>query len=143
MIQKLQKLWADESGLVSALEMPIGVFTSMVLIVVGLVMILAYILGMTVTDAVATSAQAGALYVYPAQSATAVSTAQQLFNASLPQSSTLLQCVPLKVTTPTTSTPTFAVSTTCTVNMGMLFGYPITASWSTSDSIPVGPYAIE
>lgn len=138
----LTSLVTDESGLVTAMEMTIGIMLSFVLIVTAAIMIAYSIMGIMVADAALVSARAGSQFLFPSQSSTAIFTAQQVFVTEVPHSPQV-SCSPLNVTTPASiSAPNFAVSSDCTVDMGTFLGQRIAMNWTAKASVPVGPYSV-
>ncbi len=138
----IAKLLADESGLVTAMEMTVGIMLSFVLIVTAVIIIAYSIMGVMVDDAALVSARAGSQFLFPSQSAQAVATAQQVFAAAVPHSPQV-SCSALNVTTPaSTSAPNFTVSSYCSVDMGTFLGERIATSWTAKASVPVGPYSV-
>ncbi len=140
--KRLTNLLADESGLVSAMEMTVGIMLSFVLIVTAVILIAYSIMGVMVDDAALVSARAGSQFLFPSQSAQAAATAQEVFARAVPHSPEV-SCSALNVTTPaSTSAPNFTVSSNCSVDMGTFLGQRIATSWTAKASVPVGPYSV-
>ncbi len=137
----IKNLLADESGLVSTLELTIGVILSFTLIVTAVILIAYSIMGVMVDDAALVSARAGAQYFFPVQSAQAVTTAQEVFAKAIPQSKQVA-CSSLNVTTPVSEGQSFTVSSRCSVNMGTFLGVHIGTTWTAQASMPIGPYSV-
>ena len=141
----IASLLADESGLVTAMEMTVGIMLSFVLIVTAVILIAYSIMGIMVDDAALVSARAGSQFLFPSQSTQAVAMAQQVFAAAIPHGAYIqtVSCSALNVTTPTsTSAPNFTVSSNCSVDMGTFLGQRIATSWTAKASVPVGPYSV-
>lgn len=140
-MSKITGLWNDESGLVSSMELAIGIMLTFMLIVSAVLLITYSIMGIMVDDAALVSARAGSQFFFPNQSSAATSVAQQIFAKAIPESQQVT-CSPLSVTTPTTRGQSFAVSSNCTVDMGTFLGQHIATSWNAQASVPVGPYSV-
>jgi len=139
--RRIKELLKDESGLVSTLELTIGVILSFTLIVTAVVLIAYSIMGVMVDDAALVSARAGAQYFFPNQSSQAVTTAQAVFAKAIPASKQVA-CSSLSVTTPVSKGESFSVSSNCSVNMGTFLGVHIGTTWTAKASIPIGPYSV-
>jgi hypothetical protein len=136
----MKNFLADDAGLVSAIEMPLGIMLSFVFIVFGVVMILYVLMGTMINDAALMSARAGTQYQFPAQAAQATKVAQAVFSKAIPQSPQTT-CTQLRVTTPQTSGQSFVVSSVCTVHLGTFLGQPISTTWTATASVPVAEVA--
>ncbi len=141
MTEPLADLMADESGLVSAMEMTVGIMLSFVLVVVSVILIAYSIMGVMVDDAALVGARAGSQFLFPSQSSQAISTAQQAFAAALP-SSPQVSCSAPTVSTPSATAREFTVASNCSLDMGTFLGQPIATHWRASASVPVGPYSV-
>ena len=139
--QAFVELLKDESGLVSSMEMTIGIMFSFILIIFALLVIIYAIMGTMINNAALESARAGSQYQFPGEAFMATTVSQQVFARSIPASSEV-SCSPLSVTTPTSATPHFVVSSQCTVNMGTFLGVPIRTSWTAASNVPVGPESV-
>ena len=137
----LTNLLADESGLVTAMEMTVGIMLSFVLIVTAMILIAYSIMGVMVDDAALVGARAGSQFLFPSQSSQAITTAQQAFAAALP-SSPQVSCSAPTVSTPSASAREFTVASNCSLDMGTFLGQPIATHWRASASVPVGPYSL-
>ncbi len=133
---RIHDLLSDESGLVSAMEMTLGIMLSFVLIVSAVLMILYALMGTMVDDAALVSARAGTQFQFPTQASKATAVAKEIFAKAIPQS-TQTQCGPLNVTTPTRVGQSFMVSSVCTVNLGSFLGKQIRTTWTATASVPV------
>ena len=138
---RIGNLLADESGLVSTLELTIGVILSLTLIVTAVILIAYSIMGVMVDDAALVSARAGAQYFFPNQASEAVTTAQEVFAKAIPASKQVT-CLSLNVTTPVSKNQSFTVSSKCSVDMGTFLGVHIGTTWSAQAAIPIGPYSV-
>jgi hypothetical protein len=130
------RLWRDESGLVSALEMVLSVMLSFFLTVFAVLMILYALFGIMVDNAALVSARSATQFLFPAQDTKAALYAQKVWAGEMPQSSTT-QCARLNVVDPTRPGQDFKVSSICTVNMGSFMGVPIKTTWTATASVPI------
>lgn len=137
----MTRLWRDESGLVSALEMVLGVMISFILTVLAVLMLLYALFGIMVDDAALVSARSATQFMFPTQDTQAATVAQQIWAGQLPQSSTT-QCAPLNVVDPTQIGGLFSVSSVCTINMGSFMGVPIKTTWTATASVPIQQVAV-
>ena len=135
------KLLKDDGGLVSSMEMTIGIMFSFILIIFALLVIIYAIMGTMINNAALESARAGSQYQFPGEAFMATTVSEQVFARSIPASSEV-SCSPLSVTTPTSATPQFVVLSQCTVNMGTFLGVPIRTSWTATSNVPVGPESV-
>jgi Na+-transporting methylmalonyl-CoA/oxaloacetate decarboxylase gamma subunit len=140
MTSRIRKFLEDDNGLVSAMEMTLGIMLSFVFIVFGVLMILYALMGTMINNAALVSARAGTQYQFPTQAAEATRVAQEVFTKAIPESPQAT-CTPLSVTTPTTSGQSFVVSSVCTVNLGTFLGHPISTTWTATASVPVAEVA--
>jgi len=141
MFKGVKGVFADDAGLVSSMEMTIGVMLSFILIIFAVLIIAYAIMGVMIDDAALVSARAGSQYQFPGEAFLATTASQQVFARSIPASSQV-SCTPLTVTTPTVAAPHFVVSSQCTVNMGTFLGKPIATTWTATSSVPVGPESV-
>ena len=137
----IAELLADESGLVTAMEMTVGIMLSFVLIVAAVVIIAYSIMGVMVDDAALVSARAGSQFLFPSQSSQAWLAAQSVFYAAIPHSQEVT-CTAPNIIVPANYGQNFTVSSFCTVDMGTFLGQRIATSWTATASVPVGPYAV-
>ena len=140
-VEDLKTLAAAESGLVSSMEMTIGIMLTFVLIVSAILLITYSIMGTMVDDAALVSARAGSQFFFPSQAAQATQTAKQVFEKAIPASQEV-SCATLTVTTPVASKQSFSVSSVCSVDMGTFLGQHIATTWTAKASVPVGPYSV-
>ena len=138
---KVTSLWNDENGLVSSMEMTIGVMLTFVLIVSTVLLITYSLMGAMVDDAALVSARAGSQFLFPNQASAASNMAQQIFAKAIPESKQVI-CSPLSITTPSARGQSFAVSSNCTVDLGTFLGQRIQTNWTAQASVPVGPYSV-
>jgi len=130
------RLWRDERGLVSAIELVLSVMLSFFLTVFAVLMILYALFGIMVDNAALVSARSATQFLFPTQDAQAAAVAQKIWAGELPQSSTT-QCAQLNVVDPTQIGGLFKVSSVCTINMGTFMGIPIKTTWTATASVPI------
>ena len=136
MIARLQDTLSDESGLVSTMEMTLGIMLSFVLIVAAVLMILYALMGTMVDDAALVSARAATQFQFPTQASQATTVAKEVFAKAIPQSAQT-QCAPLSVSVPVKAGQSFVVSSVCTVDLGTFLGNHISTTWTATASAPV------
>lgn len=139
----LIKLLKNDNGLVSSMEMTIGIMFSFILIIFAILLITYLVMGNMIDNAILESARAGSQYLFSSQTQAGMSetVAEQTFARAIPASSQV-SCTPLLVTTPTVSNRIFAVSSQCTINMGSFLGVPIRTGWTAKSNVPVGPESV-
>jgi hypothetical protein len=136
MLGRIRSIVSDESGLVAAMEMTVGIMLSFVLIISAVLLIMYALMGTMVDDAALVSARAATQFQFPLQASQASTVAKEVFAKAIPQS-TQTQCAPLATTVPVKAGQSFAVSSVCTVNLGTFLGVRIGTTWTASASVPV------
>ena len=143
MFQDVKGVFADDSGLVSSMEMTIGVVLSFILAIFAVLIIAYAVMGMAVNSAVITAARAGAMYNFPSETNNASTAAQQVLQEEVFSSTTSnpvqTSCSQMQVTPPSKPDGKFSVLAYCTVKLGNFLGKPIETSWTVHASVPTGP----
>ena len=82
-MKHLRSLLRDESGLVSAMEMTLGIMLAFVLIVSAVLMLMYAIMGVKVDNAALALTRAATQFQFPAQVSQASAVAKEVFSALL------------------------------------------------------------